>query len=270
MKVAVSNIAWTANEEPEVAKTLQELGVQYVEIAPTKVWEHPTEVSDAQVTEYLNFWKAHGIEVVAFQSMLFGHNDLTVFDAADTRQQTKEYLDKFIALAGRMGAKILVFGSPKNRQVKAISAEEAWEIAKDFFNQLGDTASANHTTFCIEPNPEAYDCNFVTTAAQGQKLVAEVGNQGFGLHLDAAGMTLAGDNPHDSIVAAKQWLRHFHISAPYLGAIEEQEVKHQVMADALREIGYTGFVSIEMRPGDEGQNAQRVRSAVGIAQKYYQ
>lgn len=269
MNIAISNIAWTAAEEPAVAKTLQELGVRSVEIAPTKVWEDPTNVSDQQIADYLTFWKQHGIEVVAFQSMLFGRNDLLVFGDADNRAQTTAFLAKFIELAGRMQAKVLVFGSPKNRQVKNMSADNAWDVAKGFFDELGNVARHNHTTFCIEPNPEAYDCNFVTTAEQGTRLVGDVGNAGFQLHLDAAGMTLAGDDPQRSITNAKDILKHFHISAPLLGAIEEKEVPHQKMANALRDINYQGFVSIEMRPGDEGQNANRVRAAVEIAQKYY-
>ena len=233
------------------------------------MWEDPTNVTDAQIKEYLGFWKSHGIEVIAFQSMLFGKNDLTIFDDEATRAKTKATLDKFIELAGRMNAKILVFGSPKNRRVpQGMDDETAETIAEEFFSSLGNTAIANNTIFCIEPNAPQYECNFTTTAAQGRRLVADVANPGFGLHLDAACMTMAGDSPQE-IVAAKNYLRHFHVSAPFLGLLEEKEVQHQAMADALRSINYQGFTSIEMRPGDEGQNVERVRQAVAIAQKYY-
>lgn len=269
MKLAVSNIAWTPAEEPAVAAELQSLGVKYVEIAPTKIWEDPTKVTDEQIQQYVDFWGKHDIKIVAFQSMLFGRLDLTMFDDAATRQSTLEYLDKFIDLAGRTGAEVLVFGSPKNRHVKSSSADEAWQIAKQFLGQLGDSAIQHRTNFCIEPNAKAYDCNFVTTAAEGLKLVEDVDNPGFELHLDAAIMSMEGDDPLISITTARDHLRHFHISAPMLQPIEEQEVDHQAMADALRSINYKHHVSIEMRPGDEGTNAQRVRAAVRIAQKYY-
>lgn len=270
MNIAISNIAWHPNEEPAVAKALQELGVHHVEIAPTKVWENPTNVTADQIKEYTDFWRAHDIEIVAFQSMLFGRTDLTIFDDDATRQQTKAYLDSFIELAGKMGAGVLVFGSPKNRRVpQGMEDELAESIAEAFFDDLGDTATANHTAFCIEPNPTQYDCNFVTNAAQGKRLVADVANPGFGLHLDAAGMTLAGDDPTQAITNAKEYLRHFHISAPFLEVIEEKEVAHKKMSGALRAINYQGFTSIEMRPGTEGENVARVRAAVAIAQKYY-
>lgn len=270
MKIAISNIGWHPSEEADVAKTLQELGVHYVEIAPTKVWDDPTNVTDAQIADYVNFWKSYGIEVVAFQSMLFGKNDLTVFDDDATRAKTSGTLTKFIELAGRMHAKVLVFGSPKNRKVpEGMDDEATEEIAEEFFNTLGDAATANNTSFCIEPNAPQYECNFVTTAAQGRRLVADVANPGFGLHLDAACMTMAGDDPKQSIIDAKEYLRHFHVSAPFLGLVEDKEVDHAACAEALREIDYQGFTSIEMRPSDEGENVERVHTAVGIAQKYY-
>lgn len=270
MNIAVSNIAWTPAEEPEVAKALQELGIHHVEIAPTKVWEDPTNVTDQQIQEYKDFWAKHDIEIVAFQSMLFPRPDLTVFESAEVRQQTQEHLTKFIELAGRVGAGVLVFGSPKNRIVpEGMSQDEAWNIAKEFFGGLGDSAITNQTNFCIEPNAKDYSCNFVTTAAEGLKLVQDVDNLGFELHLDAAIMSMEGDDPQSSIENAREHLRHFHISAPMLMPIEEEKVDHKAMADALRSIGYKHFTSIEMRPGDEGENVQRVRDAVTIAQKYY-
>jgi D-psicose/D-tagatose/L-ribulose 3-epimerase len=270
MNIAVSNIAWTANEEPDVAKALQELGIHHVEIAPTKVWDDPTNVSDADIQKYKDFWAKYDIEVVAFQSMLFGRTDLTLFDDEETRAKTADYLKKFIELAGRMGAEVLVFGSPKNRIVpESMTQEEAWQVAKTFFADLGNHAITNQTNFCIEPNAKEYECNFVNTAAEGLKLVDETDNLGFELHLDAAIMAMENDDPQASIENAREHLRHFHISAPFLQPIEEEKVPHKAFAGALRGINYQHYTSIEMRPGDEGTNVERVQNAVKIAQKYY-
>ena len=71
MKLAISNIAWTNEEEADVAARLRELGVRYVEIAPTKHWDDPTKATPEQINEYVEWWRGYDIEVVAFQSMLF-------------------------------------------------------------------------------------------------------------------------------------------------------------------------------------------------------
>jgi len=270
MKLVISNIAWTANEEPAIAKRPHELGVKYVEIAPTKVWDDPLQASDQQIAEYLDFWKGCGITVVAFQSMLFPRPDLKLFEDAENRAQTLTYLKNFIALAGKMRAGVMVFGSPKNRQRGAMPEAEAGAIAKDFFDALGTEAQKNDVRFCIEPNAPQYACDFVTTAADGLKIVKEVANPGFGLHLDIACMTLAGDDVVQSITDAVGTMQHFHISSPMLEAVEDRaDVPHRAAAQALRETGYDKFVSIEMRPGDEGTNLARVETAVRFAQDVY-
>lgn len=270
MKFAVSNIGWTQGEEPEVAKLLQKYGVKYIEIAPTKVWENPINASEQQIASYLDFWKGYGIEVVAFQSMLFPRPDLRIFESEENRQETLAELKGFIRLAGKMGAGVLVFGSPKNRQIGNLSYDKAEEVATEFFRELGEEAQANNTRFCIEPNAPQYACDFVTTAEQGVRIVKLVDNPGFRLHLDAACMSLAGDDIRRSITNAKQYLSHFHISSPMLDQVEDRtDVDHASAAGALRAIDYQGYVSIEMRPGDPGKNLARVERAVGFAQSVY-
>jgi D-psicose/D-tagatose/L-ribulose 3-epimerase len=270
MRLAVSNIAWHPEEEQQVAALLEELNVRHVEVAPTKVFADPLTASTAERDSYLHFWADHDIAVVAFQSMLFGRPELQVFGDAALRGETVRVLRGFIELAGAMGVERLVFGSPRNRIVpEGMPPAEAQNIAIEFFSPLAVAAADNNTVFCIEPNPTAYDCNFVTTATSGIELVRAVDHPGFGLHLDAAGMTLAGDDLGDSIRAAGPTLRHFHASAPFLAALESDVVAHAESAEALRDTNYAGYISIEMRPGSVGTAAKRVRSAVELATALY-
>lgn len=270
MKLAVSNIAWTNEEEKEVAGLLRDLGVTYIEIAPTKKWSDPTQAPDSEVEAYKAFWQSYGIEIVAFQSMLFTRPDLKIFEDAANRAETLKYLQDFTVLAGKMGARAMVFGSPKNRQRGDMPLEQTTEIARKFFDAIGNTAKQQDVHFCIEPNPGDYACDFVTSAQQGIELVREVDNAGFALHLDIAGMTLAGDDVAQSIKAAAPLLQHFHISSPFLEQVEDREdVLHREAAAALKQIGYEHFVSIEMKPGTLGENLARVEKAVHFAQGVY-
>lgn len=270
MKLAVSNIAWTNEEEKDVAKKLQELGVKYIEVAPTKKWDDPTTASDSELEEYKKFWESYGIEIIAFQSMLFNRPDLKIFESEQLRDDTKDFLEKFIAIAPKLGARVMVFGSPKNRQKGELGEPQATQVASLFFADIGNAAQKNNTCFCIEPNPTAYACDFVVNAKEGIEFVNKVNNNGFGLHLDIAGMTLAGDNVVDSINDANKMIRHFHISAPYLEQVEDREdVDYRGAAKALKDIGYDNFVSIEMKPGNPGENLNRVEKAVRFSQSVF-
>ncbi len=271
MNLAVSNIAWTNEEEPEVAALLEELGVKYIEVAPTKKWENPTKATQAEINAYKQFWQSYGIEIVAFQSMLFTHPELKIFESESNRTETAEYLKDFISLAANMGAGVLVFGSPKNRQHGERDDVSTQSIARNFFAELGEKAKDAKVRFCIEPNAPQYVCDFVTTARQGIEIVEAVNSPGFGLHLDIACMTLAEDNIRDSIMAAAPILEHFHISSPMLDTVEDRaDVNHREAADTLRAIGYDKYVSIEMKPAAVGENVERVKNAVLFAQSVYE
>lgn len=270
MRLSISNIGWTNQEESEVAELLRSLGVKYIELAPTKRWDEPVGASGDEIEAYRAWWADYGIEVVAFQSMLFGHPDYKLFETEENRIVTQRYLADFIKLAGKMKAGRLVFGSPRNRQIGGMPLVEANDVAVEFFSSLGDIAQQNNTVFCIEPNAPQYSCDFVTTASEGLGLVKKVNNKGFGLHLDIACMALAGDDISGSIYDSHDFLQHFHISSPMLEQVENRsDIDHHAAAEALREIKYQGFVSIEMRPGEEGTNVDRVRKAVLFAQSVY-
>lgn len=270
MKLAVSNIAWTNEEEAAVAELLQGLGVRYVEVAPTKKWENPTQTTRQEIEAYKKFWQSYDIEIVAFQSVLFNRTDLKLFESESNRQATLEYLKDFTKVAGDFGAGVMVFGSPKNRQRNSMPLSEAQQIAEEFFKVLGQEAEAHGTKFCIEPNAPQYACDFITTAQEGIDIVKKVDNPGFRLHLDTACMTLAGDDIEASIKAAEPYLEHFHISSPMLEQVEEAAgIQHDAAARALRSIHYQKFVSIEMKPSKAGENIDRVRRAVQFAQQTY-
>lgn len=247
MKLAISNIAWEARDDELVAALLQEHGVDGVEIAPTVRWPSPLEVSQAELRDYRRFWNSRGIEIVALQALLYGRSDLTIFESEEKRRETLDYLAGMARLGACLGAGLLVFGSPKNRLVGDLSPAAAEEIARAFFEEAGRAAFDEGVVLCIEPNPEVYGCDFVTKARQGLELVAKVGSPGFGLHLDAAGMTLADDPLVSSLEDCVPALCHFHASEPYLGPLGEGGVDHATVAQTLSRLNYAHRVSVEMR-----------------------
>lgn len=270
MNVGVSNIAWPAEEEEAVADALAAAGVTQVEIAPTKVFDDPLDVSDEAIARYREFWESRGIRIVAFQSLLFGRGDLHLFGDAASREGFVGHIARFLELGGRMGAGALVFGSPKNRIVpEGMGATEAFDLAAAAFGRLGRIAADNGTCLCIEPNPSQYGGNWVTDADAGAAIVSAVDSPGFRLHLDAAGMTLAGDDVGRAIRDHAVLLRHFHISAPNLEQLEDTVVDHPAAARALVDVGYAGTASIEMKSGAPGTAVARVDAALALARTHY-
>lgn len=269
MRIAVSNIAWRPDEDAAMARLLAGCGVDAVEVAPTRLWPKPLEASPAEIDAYVDVWRRAGVEVVSMQALLFGRPDLQLFADPDSRQQTLSYLAGIARLAARMGARKLVLGSPGNRKVGERDRTEVWEIACDFFRSAGRDAAAAGVQLCIAPNPPAYGCDFVTTAAEGLALVEAVAEPGFGLHLDAAGLHLAGENLAAAVRMCRHVLGHVHLSAPQLGRIQRDAgVDYPAFVAALREVGYPGLLSLEMRMADpQGDNRPFVAELVGYVQQ---
>lgn len=269
MRLAISNIAWLPVENAAVLTVLKKLGITGIEVAPPLLFENPTRQPDRAIWEVRRFWEDNGIEIVAMQSLLFGRPEFNLFGAEDVRREMLEYLKRTVELGGKLGARALVFGSPKNRLAGDLPREAAFGTAAAFFAEIAATASENGTCFCIEPNAPDYGCDFVTNMAQAVELVEEVGHPGFGLHVDAGVMTLNREPYGETLDAAFPYMRHFHISEPFLMKITEGKTGHEELGQHLRGLDYQGWVSIEMRSGLGNSNVGVVEECLRYANDHY-
>jgi D-psicose/D-tagatose/L-ribulose 3-epimerase len=269
MNVAISNIAWNADENDRIAGLMSTYNVAGVEIAPTKIWPDLSGADDESILACRQWWTARGIGIVALQSLLFGRPDLNLFGDPDVRRRMLDYLGRIIRIAARLGASVLVFGSPKNRRVGDMDPVTAREIAVEFFGQLGALAQASGVCIGLEPNPEIYGCDFIRTSQEALQLVKQVRNPGFRVHLDTAILAMSGERFAEAVEQCFDYLVHVHISEPMLGVIGEGGVDHASMARTLRSSGYRHWVSIEMRNESQTDNAGCVERALDFAVRTY-
>ena len=247
MKLAFSNLAWPATDDGTALPELRASGFDALEVAPTRLWPDPLERSAEDVAAARAVVEAAGLRIVALQSLLFQRPDLQLFGDAEARQGLFDHLLGMAELASQLGATRLVFGSPGNRRRGELSVEQADEIAVELFGRLGAAAADRGVSFCIEANPVDYKCDYLTDAVASTAFVRAVDSAGVRLHLDTACMAMAGDDAGERIRAGADVLAHVHASAPQLGAVGPGGlVDHEVVAAALREIDYTGHVSVEM------------------------
>lgn len=248
MRLAVSNIAWPAADQPAVLAALRGLGVTAVEVAPTKLFPDPAAATPADIDAARRHFADQGFAIVAAQALLFGQPELTLFDSAETRDRTLDYIARVLAACGRLGAGACVFGSPKNRRRGALPDADANDIAVSFFRRLAARAADAGTAVVLEANPPRYGADFVTRAADAIGLVRAVDHPAFRLHLDTACMTLAGDAIAATFDAGYPLLGHFHVSEPDLAAPGPGgALDHAAFSAELRRRGYAGWVSVEMR-----------------------
>jgi D-psicose/D-tagatose/L-ribulose 3-epimerase len=267
-RLAISNIAWDSGDDDTIAALLAREGVPGVEIAPTKWRERPFEASPGEVAAYRESWEARGLQIVSLQALLFGRPDLQLFGTSASRSAMSDFLRHVIDFAAAVGARAIVFGSPKNRLRGERSFKDALGIAADFFRELAVHAYAQRVAICIEANPPEYGGDFIINTAETVELCRAVDHPGVRVNADLGGMTLSVEDPVASLAAAAPFLGHFHASEPNLIELGAR-ADHVAAARGLAAINYEGWVSIEMRAAGPGHNVEAVQRAIRVARRAY-
>lgn len=267
MKLAVSNIAWEHSDLPDHLALIRSLGCHGVELAPSCIWPEPVNASTIQRNEIKHLIQGLGLEITGFHALLYTRPDLQLFESRDSLCKTVDYLKQLIRLCSDMGGKILVFGSPKNRLRAGREYAECLAWAAEGFAQTAREAEQFDVTICIEPlAPDETD--FIQSSEEGMKLVGLVDHPNFGLHLDAKAMIGACEDAMEVLRKYARHVRHFHAGDPGLAPPGSTGVDHAPFGKGLREFGYKGYVSIEMRRGF-GPTREVVAQSVTYVRKCY-
>jgi sugar phosphate isomerase/epimerase len=241
MKLSISNIAWSAEDDFEMYDFLKKVNFSGLEIAPTRIFpENPYEKL-SEATEFsIQLKKMYQLEISSMQSICFGKNE-AIFGSAEERNSISDYVKRSIDFAQSIGCRNLVFGSPKNR----IIGEKQDQIAIDFFKELGNYAANKDTILALEPNPEIYGTNFINTTNQAFDLVKQINSDGLKVNFDFGTFLYNGEKLND-IEENLQWINHIHISEPYLELIQERGI-HLELINMLIKNNYNKYISIEMK-----------------------
>ncbi|TKT82505.1 sugar phosphate isomerase/epimerase family protein [Aquamicrobium sp. LC103] len=271
MKLAISNIAWKPEEAEDAYALLEEMGVGGLEIAPGLFFageSDPFRPSEAAVADRLERIRRAGLELVSMQSLLFGVEDAALFGSGEQCERFVAGLVRAIDLAARLEIPNLVVGSPANRVIPTHMEDgEALSVAMSVFRLLADHAKANGCRLAMEPNPAVYGTNFLTSLSEAVAFVREVDHPAVMLNFDTGALHLNGeiDNAGALFAQARPHISHVHVSEAHLAPVPgDQSMLLKTLA-AVRNAGWQGWVSIEMRaaPTDRLAHArQALRSCL--------
>jgi len=142
---------------------------------------------------------------------------------------------------------VLVFGSPKQRSVgQDDTYDAAWGRAVEMLRICGEEAERRGAVIALEPLTTR-ETNFLTTAKEAVRLIDEVDCPAVRLHLDVKAMVgQERKSPEWVIMEHKDYLAHFHANDANLRGPGFGETDFAPIAKALHEIGYDGYVSVEV------------------------
>ena len=269
MRISISNIAWDAAEDERIAALLQRYAVDAIDVAPGKYFPDPVNATEADIVRVRNWWKERGIEITGMQALLFGTTGLNLFGPADVQERMLQHLAAVCRIAAGLGAKWLVFGSPKNRDRGTLSDSETVEMAAAFFHTLGDIAQTHGVVICLEPNPACYGANFMTNAAETAAIVREVAHPAIKMQLDTGALAINGEAYADIVRACAPLIGHVHASEPQLVPLGDGNTGHGEAAAALKQYLPDHVVCIEMLATKDEPHELAIERALKVAIKYY-
>jgi len=247
MRIAICNELFEGWRIKDTFEYISHIGYEGVEIAPFTITNDVRNVGKEKREEIRSLASSFNLEIVGTHWLLVGPEGLHLTHPdVKTRRFTEHYLCELIKFTSDIGGRILVFGSPNQRSIlDGVSFKKAWNYAKEVFSKCSQFAEDYDAVIAIEPLARNIT-NFINTAEEAIRLIEDVSHPNFRLHLDVYSMLDEGKPLPDIIRRSKDYLVHFHINDDNKLGPGFGNVNFKPIINALKEINYKGFISVEV------------------------
>lgn len=253
MKFAICNEILQGWKLEDTFAFAAKTGYDAVEIAPFTIAKYVTDISPPERKRIRDAAAKAGIAIsgihwvlVQAEGMYLTHPEKNV------RDRTSLYFCDLVDFCADLGGKIIVVGSPKQRNVmEGVTFEQAWDWATTTFRDSVKRAEDRAVTICFEPLAPA-ETNFINTAAEAIRFTQQFNSPAMKIILDVKAMS-SESKPIPQIIR-ESWphFAYFHANDKNLKGPGFGDVDFKPIAAALREVGYDGTVSVEVFNFDEG------------------
>jgi sugar phosphate isomerase/epimerase len=247
MKYAICNETFEGWDHARICACIAEFGYTGLEIAPFTLAPRITDVSATRRAELRRQAEAAGVTILGLHWLLAKTEGFHLTSSDEgVRQATGEYLAELAKACADLGGKILVFGSPLQRNIsEGVTRQQAEIYALDTLRHCLPALEASGVYLCLEPLGPA-ETNFLNTAAEAVELLRRLDHPNIRLHLDVKAMSTEPTPIPDLIRTHAAVTEHFHANDPNRRGPGFGDVDFKPIFRALQESGYTGWVSVEV------------------------
>lgn len=259
MKFAICNETYQNHSLEQICDHVAECGYDGLEIAPFTLNDDPRLITIDDADAVGETVRKAGLEVVGLHWLLVKPEGLHLTTPdKNIRQATADFGSHLAKLCAAMGGKIMVWGSPFQRNVADDqSYDDAFKNATEVLRTIAETAGKHDVTIAMEPlSPK--ETNFLQTAEETIKLINTIDHPACQLHLDVKAMSSEPKSIPQIIDESKAHTVHFHANDPNLRGPGFGDVDFVPIAKALKAANYTGYVSVEVF--DYTPNAETIAS----------
>jgi sugar phosphate isomerase/epimerase len=253
MKFAICSEIFQGWKIEEAMSFAAKTGYDAFEIAPFTVANSVTDVPPGQRQKLRAAAQEAGIEIsgihwvlVKPEGLYINHPDVSL------RQQTSRYFVELVDFCADIGGRFMVVGSPKQRtMLPGVTPQQAWDWAAETFRAPVQRAEDRGVTICLEPLSPV-ETNFINTAAEAIRFIRQFNSPCFKIILDVKAMC-SEPQPIPQIIR-ESWphFAYIHANDRNLKGPGFGDVDFGPIAAALKEVGYEGYVSVEVFKFEEG------------------
>ena len=224
------------------------LGYDGLEIAPFTLGEEPHLLPASRRTGLRAAAAAEGIVITSLHYLMLTPQGLSITseDSAQHRRSV-DVICRLCDLAADLGARVLVHGSPAQRQLEVGREAEGRKRAVAAFAAAAEAAGKAGVTYCIEPLAVA-ETKLVNTVEQAAAIVRDIAHPALRTMIDccAAARTEGQSIPE----LLQHWLptgliAHIHFNDPNRRGPGEGGLGFAPILGALGAGGYQGGAAVE-------------------------
>ncbi|HKR74987.1 MAG TPA: sugar phosphate isomerase/epimerase [Candidatus Nitrosocosmicus sp.] len=255
MKFAFSSNAFTNFSLLDSIEKISQVGYSGIEIMCDVPHAYPPNMTNEKINEIRNTLKKNNLQISNLNAFtLFALGDTYHPSWIETKEEQREarviHTANCIEMANGLGAKNISIepGGPILPS-ENLSIEAALQLFEQGVKKVLPSAEEKQVKILVEPEPGL----LIENSKQFVEFIKKFDSQYLKLNFDIGHFYCVNEDPRALILELQDYIEHFHMAdikdrvhyhlIPGLGAIDFQNV-----FQAIKEIGYDGYITVELYP----------------------
>jgi D-psicose/D-tagatose/L-ribulose 3-epimerase len=240
VKFGVNTFIWTVSFTPEyfhLLPAIKSAGFDGIEVSMFDPASFPAKELKAALED-------NGLECTVC-SVFTGGLSL-ISDDPDNRSKSREHLRACARKAAEVGCTTIAgpLYSPVGYLPGRRRTQDEWKWCVEGYQEVGPVLAETGVSIAIEPL-NRFETYFLNTAADGVKLVEEIGHPNVGILFDTFHANIEEKSIAEGYRRVGRHLKHVHTCENDRGIPGSGHVEWQEVFAALRDVQYDGWLTIE-------------------------